>query len=235
MRALLAAATARLPGSPVERGDVVDEVDAGREREAHDLGVAGVDRDLDAGQARPPVAQRLEHRPHARQLDLGCNGQRARPRRLAADVEDVRAAREQRLAMLDGARRIEEGAAVGEAVGRDVDDAHDPRRLRRGRANRLRGAGARRGDALEQRGDGRRRGMLRRLRPARELVEAHGAAAYAPGVADDQLARGRRQRAAGDRDGESGVQQLRRGCAREDPVRPEVHACVRPAFGVERA
>ena len=53
------------------------------------------------------------------------------PRALAADVEDVGALVRQPQRVRDGGLRHPEAAAVGEAVGRDVDDAHDARLVER--------------------------------------------------------------------------------------------------------
>ena len=71
------------------------------------------------------AGQALDHRQHAAQLLL--LGQRvgARPGRLAADVDDVRAVGRHPHARLDGAIDVvEEHAAVGERIGGDVEDPH---------------------------------------------------------------------------------------------------------------
>ena len=71
-----------------EGGDVVDVGRPGVERGRGDRGLRGVDRDL-----RPSRGQGLDHRDDAAQL-LGLGDRLgAGPRRLAADVEDVRARR----------------------------------------------------------------------------------------------------------------------------------------------
>src|SRR5262249_533302 len=48
-------------------------------------------------------------------------------RRLAADVDEHRALLEEASSVRDGCRGLDERAPVGEAVGCDVDDAHDGR------------------------------------------------------------------------------------------------------------
>ncbi len=52
---------------------------------------------------------------------------RARPGRLAADVDDVGAASDEILGVLKGVVKIETAAAVGERIGGAVEDAHDQR------------------------------------------------------------------------------------------------------------
>ena len=47
------------------------------------------------------------------------------PRRLAADVEDIRAFGDQRPRVRDCGAHAGVAAAVGKGIGRDVDDAHD--------------------------------------------------------------------------------------------------------------
>jgi hypothetical protein len=51
----------------------------------------------------------------------------ARPGRFPADVDDGGALHRQGEAMRDRLLRIGEQAAIGEGIGRDVDDAHDER------------------------------------------------------------------------------------------------------------
>ena len=58
------------------------------------------------------------------QLLVGVDRLGAGPGRLAADVEDRRAGRGQREAVRDRGVGVEVAAAVGEGVGRDVDDPH---------------------------------------------------------------------------------------------------------------
>ena len=77
----------------------------------------------------PAAASRLDHREHPAQLLGGVDGVGARVGRLAADVE--RSRRPSRGELRGRARSRPPGrgsAAVGERVGRDVDDAHHERR-----------------------------------------------------------------------------------------------------------
>ena len=94
----------------------------GRERGAGDGRLRGVDRDPGAGAG---LQQPFDHRQHAPQLLVRATGSAPGPGRLAADVEDRGALLLQRKAVLDRRARVEEEAAVGERVGRDVDDAHE--------------------------------------------------------------------------------------------------------------
>ena len=105
-----------------ERRDVVDHGSTGVDRGAHHLGVAAVDRDQDAARR-----ERLDDRQDAADLLLRRDRRRARAGGFAADVDDVGAFGVQPLAVSDRRGRLEEAAAVGEAVGRDVDHAHDQR------------------------------------------------------------------------------------------------------------
>ena len=79
------------------------------------------------------------------QLLLGGDVVGAGARRLAADVENVGALLGELQAVRDGGLRRRMQAAVGEAVGRDVDDAHDARTVERQTCK----ARARRGDGLK--------------------------------------------------------------------------------------
>ena len=102
--------------------DVVDDVGAEIERGAHHLGLGGIDRD------RATEAKRLaQHRQHPRQFGLEIYRVGARTARLAAEVEDVGALGQQPLAGRERPGRGERRVAVGERVGREVDDAHHPR------------------------------------------------------------------------------------------------------------
>ena len=69
----------------------------------------------------------LEHRHDAAQLLVERHAVRAGPRRLAADVDDRRALREHPPRRSGRDVRVEVHAAVGERVGRHVDDAHHGR------------------------------------------------------------------------------------------------------------
>jgi hypothetical protein len=114
----------RAIGIAGQRGDVVDDPGAGFHRLAHDGRVAGVDRDDRAG-----LGQRPHHRQDARRLFLRRHRLRARPGGFATDVDDVGAGRQHGARVVDGMRGFDEIAAVGEAVGRHVDDTHDQRPL----------------------------------------------------------------------------------------------------------
>jgi hypothetical protein len=105
-----------------QRGDVVDERRARVDRRRRDRGLRRVDR-----QPRAGAGQALEHRQHAAQLLGLAHGLGAGPGRLAADVEDRGALRDERVAVGDRGGRVQPLAAVGERVGRDVDDAHHDR------------------------------------------------------------------------------------------------------------
>ncbi len=115
------AATSRPFGIVGEGGDVVDEAGAGSGGPAHHLGMAGVDRERDAR----AFGQRFDHRQHAPAFLVEADGLGARPGRFPADVEHVGALGLELEGVGDGGFRCEVAAAVGEAVGRDVDDAHD--------------------------------------------------------------------------------------------------------------
>ncbi len=91
----------------------------------------------------------------------------------AADVEDVGAFRLQLQAVGDGGFRREVAAAVGEAVGRDVDDAHDA------------------GPVERQPGDRRTRALqsLQQLEDARRLPARHRPPAPGGGARQPRRAR----------------------------------------------
>ena len=117
----LSATTPASSGSP-QRRHVVDELGAELERAAGDLGLRRVDRDRDA-------VEPLEHRDDAAQLLVDRDALGAGPRRLAADVHDRRAVVHHPARCGRRNARIEVHAAVGEAVGRHVDDPHHRRAL----------------------------------------------------------------------------------------------------------
>jgi hypothetical protein len=110
-----------------QAGDVVHDACARCERGLRDGGLARVDRE-GRGQL---LRERLDHRAGALDLERGRHFLRAGPRRLAADVEHVRAGRDERPRGRHGrtevgpARRREQPAAVRERVGRQVQHAHD--------------------------------------------------------------------------------------------------------------
>jgi hypothetical protein len=67
------------------------------------------------------------HRQHARQFGVERHGGAAGAGRFAADIEDVGALLEQLLAVLQRSPGGRMRAAIGEGIGRDVDDAHHAR------------------------------------------------------------------------------------------------------------
>ena len=73
------------------------------------------------------VAERFEHRQDARELLVLRHRRGARPRRLAADVDEVRALHGERARMRDRRGGREVAATVGKRIGRDVHHAHDER------------------------------------------------------------------------------------------------------------
>src|SRR5690606_16812230 len=100
--------------------DVVDEGGPGDEGLFRDGGPHGVDGDGDA--LRGEAADHRDDPPEFLGLvDAGGAGAGG----LAADVDEVGALRDQVEAALDGGARVEPAAAVGEGVGRHVDDSHD--------------------------------------------------------------------------------------------------------------
>src|SRR6185312_5406855 len=68
------------------------------------------------------------HRHDARDLVALGDRCRARPRRLAADVDDVGAIRDMSARQVDRACQVDGASAVGKGIGGDVDHAHDARR-----------------------------------------------------------------------------------------------------------
>ena len=103
-------------------GDVVDHARAGCDRGTHHGGLAGIDRDQDARSG-----ERLDHRQSAPDLLVDRHRVRARPRRFAADIDDVGAFGVQPQPVGDRRRRLEKLPAVREAVRGDVDHAHEQR------------------------------------------------------------------------------------------------------------
>src|SRR5262245_34607920 len=104
-----------------QRRDVVDDARAGIETRPRNGGAAGVDRYQNVVPGQP-----RHHRQHPAQFLLGRGGDRARPRRLAADIDDVGALRNKTQAIVDGLRWIKMLSAVGKGVGCDVEDRHHP-------------------------------------------------------------------------------------------------------------
>ena len=112
----------RHPRVVTQRGDVVDVRRAGLERRGRHRGLHRVDRDL-----RGAVGgERGDDGHHAGELLLDRDRAGAGARRLAADVEDGRALGDELAPVRDRRVAVEPLAAVGERVGRHVEDAHDP-------------------------------------------------------------------------------------------------------------
>ena len=107
-------------GVAAQSGDVVDELGAELERTAGDLRLRRVDRQRRAGET-------LEHGYDARELLLHRNRRRTRPRRLATDVDESGTLVQKLSRVRDGDGRLDEPASVREAVGCDVENAHDGR------------------------------------------------------------------------------------------------------------
>ncbi len=109
-------------GVPGETADVVDDLGARIHGGAGRRGVVGVDGEDGFGAGG---ANGFEDGEETRLLlgwrELGRVGAGG----FGADVEDVGAAIENIEAVLDGGVGEKELAAIGEAVGRDVEDAHD--------------------------------------------------------------------------------------------------------------
>ena len=117
-----------------EGGDIVDHGGAGGDGEDHRLGMAGVDGDEAVALARL-LGDGADDREDALLLDRRRHRLGARPRRFTADIEDIGAFLHQRDGVGDGAFGRVEAAAVGEGIGRDVDDAHQERRRPAGRGH----------------------------------------------------------------------------------------------------
>jgi hypothetical protein len=103
-----------------QRGHVVDQLGPQRERRRGHRRLRRVDRDGQPG-------ERGEHWLDAAQLLVRRDTLGARPRRLAADVDDRGALVEHPPRGRDSRRRLEMNAAVGERVRRDVEHAHHGR------------------------------------------------------------------------------------------------------------
>ncbi len=203
-----------------ERGDVVEDVGAGGGGLAHHLGLARVDGDQHIG-ARP---QALDDWDDARELLLGGDVVGAGAGRFAADVENVGALLGELQSVRDGGLRRRVQAAVGEAVGRNVDDAHDARTVERQTGK----ARARRGDCLEV-----LRGGEGAAAPVAldGIAERDDAAPDASAIALGDLDRGKAQRLTGERQAAPGVF-FSLGGRRKEADGPHVdgalHACRDP-------
>ena len=90
------------------------------------LGMAGINGDPDRSvHDLGQVGEAFEHRDHPRQLLVDSHGLGARARRLPAHVQDGRPLGNHGATVRDGHDGILEATAVGEGVGRDVQNAHD--------------------------------------------------------------------------------------------------------------
>ena len=115
----------------------------------------------------------------------------------AADIDDLRAFLGEAAGMGDGAFGGSEIAAVGKAVGRHIDDAHDGGRVKRDPGNRRAGAG----DGAEQPPDLRVAAFRQRARRDDAPPRAPGCALdHLEGEAGDRPAGNRQRRAVGNGD-----------------------------------
>ena len=106
---------------------VVDPVGAGAQGSLRHLGFIGVDGDQ---HVHIRAAQGFDHRQDARKLLLLADGSGAGAGALAADIQDIRAAIHELVGLFDGALgqlAAVHQAVAGEAIGGDVQDAHDVR------------------------------------------------------------------------------------------------------------
>jgi hypothetical protein len=108
-------------GLPRQRRDIVDNDGTVLERLLGNFHLVGVDRDGN----RQPSLQLLQHRHEPPQFLASVYALRPRSRRLGADVDDVCSLTLHLHGASHGRVRICEVAAIGERVGRDVQDAHD--------------------------------------------------------------------------------------------------------------
>ena len=161
-----------------EGRDVVYQAGTGIRCTCHHRGVSGVDRNRDAG----PPRHRLDHRKNAALLLVYADGLRTGPGQLAADVEDIGAFRLQLQCVGDRGAGIQKLAAVGKAVGRHIDDAHDE-------WTREIAAGDSRARAFEPLHDRLQPGMGGR----KEFTGCHKPAVYVRRIPLDQLGGGERQ------------------------------------------
>ncbi len=99
---------------------IIHDGGSGLEGGTGDRGLGRVDGDR-RGDA---IGQGLDYGEDAAEFFGRGHRFRAGPRAFAADVQDVRSLFDQPQSMVDRGLRVEESAAVGETVGRDVDDAH---------------------------------------------------------------------------------------------------------------
>ena len=104
-----------------QRGDVVDDCRARIDRAAGDAGFVRVDRDGNGNAA----AKAGDDGQHASQLLVLRKRFGARPRGLAANVEEIGAVGDHAFAVSNRALGVEAHAAIGERIRRDVDHSHD--------------------------------------------------------------------------------------------------------------
>ncbi len=134
-------------GIEAEGADVVDDIGTGLEGLARDFGFVGVDGDGDVALRAESLDERdgaLEFFGEADALCAGACG-------FAADVDDVGAGLDQLQGVFECGGVFDKPAAVGEGIGRGVDDSHEVAafiegkhavgELNRGRAMALAGAG----------------------------------------------------------------------------------------------
>lgn len=103
-------------------GDVVDHRRTGGQGRLGDPGPGRVDADRHAR-----GGQLADDREHPADLGVGVHPVRARPGGLASHVDELRAVVAQTDAVSDGGVEVGVPSAVGEGVGRDVEDAHHHR------------------------------------------------------------------------------------------------------------
>ena len=118
-----AATTSSAPGR-AQRADVVDDVGAEIQRGAHHLGLGGVDRDRRDRGGPPRAAPAAPAPARSRRSTGSAPGRLDSPPRSSMSAPSA-SSRSQCASARAGVRRR---VAVGERVGREVDDAHHPRR-----------------------------------------------------------------------------------------------------------
>ena len=106
------------------RGDVVDDVRAGLEGRRRDLGLRGVHRQHCIRQG---ASEFRDDWNNPAQFLEGIHRRGPRAGGLSAHIDDVGAAAEHLEAAADGCSGLEMAAAVGEGIGRAVEDAHNNR------------------------------------------------------------------------------------------------------------
>ncbi len=119
-------ATSSICGIAGKRRHIVDDFRPQFDGGLRDGGFRGVDRNW----YRNLSAYRFDDRQHAVEFFLLAHRLRTRPGAFAADIDQIGAVGDQLGRMLNGGGRIEKVAAVGEAIRRHVDDAHQQRPAR---------------------------------------------------------------------------------------------------------